>query len=116
MNMTAAERYGVDETNGITDVAAWQDFIAAAGRSWLGDPKLARITRLRLLTEPGYPYFDISYCYGELKDGTAVRLDGVPMHISRKAPKADLIAWAKSEGAFAKGLGLLDESNWSVLR
>jgi hypothetical protein len=110
-----AASYGVNETNGIQDVQAWQQFISEAGHTHLGDSELAKITRLRLLTERGYPYFDISYCYGELKDGTAVRIDGVPMHLSRKTPKADLIAWAKSEGAFAKGLGLLDEGNWSVL-
>lgn len=108
--------YGVEQTNGIEDVTAWQQFIAEAGHTHLGDPQLAKITRLRLLTEPGYPYFDISYCYGELKNGQAVRIDGAPRHLSRRTPKGDLIAWAKSEGAYAKGLGLLDEGNWSVLR
>lgn len=108
-------KYGVTQTNGIEDVSAWQTFVSEAGTSYLGDPELARITRLRLLTERGYPYFDISYCYGELKDGTSVRLDGMPMHLSRRNPKGDLIKLAQEAGVFAKGLGLLDEGNWSVL-
>src|SRR5699024_11967183 len=29
--------------------------------------------------------------------------------------KGELIAWAKSEVVLAKGLGLLDEANWSAL-
>ena len=30
--------------------------------------------------------------------------------------RADFIEWAKAEGVFAKGIGLLDGGNWSVLR
>lgn len=29
--------------------------------------------------------------------------------------KSTFIEWAKAEGVYAKGLGLLDEANWSVL-
>lgn len=81
----------------------------------LGDPRLAKVTRLRLLTERGYPYLDVSYCYGELKDGSPVRIQVTCGALPRKGTKGALIAWAKAEGAFAKGLGLLDEGNWSVL-
>lgn len=81
----------------------------------LGDPRLASITRLRLLTERGYPYMDISYCYGVLKDGSPVQVQITCGPLSRRTPKASLIEWARQEQAFAKGLGLLDDANWSVL-
>lgn len=113
-SMDLAVRYGVNETNPLWTSEVTHETIEEHVR--LGDPRLERITRLRLLTEPGYPYFDISYVYGVLKDGRHCRIDGAPMHLRRKMVKADLIAWAKEEGAYAKGLGLLDDSNWSILR
>lgn len=108
--------YGVNETNGIEDPNGWIEHLQTMTETVrLGDPRLARVTRLRLLTERGYPYMDISYCHGVLKDGSNVRIQADVNSVSRKSPKAGLIAWAQREGAFAKGLGLLDESNWSVL-
>lgn len=107
--------YGVTETNPIEYVDGEHPCTLLQGEVGLGDPDLARITRLRMLTERGYPFMDISYCYGVLKDGTPVRVQVTAGGIRRGRIKADLIAWARSEGAYAKGLGLLDESNWSVL-
>ncbi len=40
----------------------------------LSDPQLAKITRLRLISDPGDPRLDLSYCYGTLRDGTPVRV------------------------------------------
>lgn len=108
--------YGVSETNPIETAAVTHENVDYDEYVTLGDDRLAKIDRLRLLTEPGYPFYDISYVYGTLKDGTHVRISGVPTRIARYTPKRDLINWAKTEGVFAKGLGLLDESNWSVLR
>lgn len=113
-SMDLAVRYGVNETNPLWASEVTHETIEE--HVTLGDPRLERITRLRLLTEPGFPYYDISYVYGVLKDGRHCRIDGAPMHLSRKAPKRDLIEWAKEEGAYAKGLGLLNEDNWSILR
>ena len=60
---------------------------------------------------------DISYIHATLPDGRTVPVYlGVGNCTPRPALKAAFIAWAKEEGVFAKGLGLLDESNWSVLR
>jgi hypothetical protein len=108
--------YGVVETNPlVTEFGGAHPCESLTETVSLGDRRLAGITRLRLLTERGYPFMDISYCYGVLKDGSPVRVQVTTGPLSRKAPKADLIAWAKAEGAYAKGLGLLDEGNWSVL-
>lgn len=113
-SMDLAVRYGVNETNPLWTSEVTHETITEHVR--LGDPRLDRVVRLRLLTEPGYPYFDISYVYGVLKDGTHCRIEGGPMHLGRKTLKRDLIAWAREEGAYAKGLGLLDDNNWSILR
>lgn len=113
-SMDLAVRYGVNETNPIWASEVTHETIEE--HVTLGDKRLARITRLRLLTEPGYPYFDISYVYGVLKDGRHCRIDGAPASLGRKTLKRDLIEWAKEEGAYAKGLGLLDDANWSILR
>lgn len=107
--------YGYLESNPINDaVKAHRE--AADEIVELDDPRLARIVRLRLVSDPGFPLWDLSYCYGTLKDGTHARVQIDELHISRRAPKKDLIAIAKREGVFAKGLGLLDENNWSILR
>jgi len=76
----------------------------------LGDKRLARITRLRLIgfNSRQYPWWDVSYCYGQLKDGTEVRVQLYAGRIGRNW-KADMIALAKEAGVFARGLGLLDE-------
>lgn len=76
-----------------------------------------RITRVRILKE--YGRCDISYIHATLADGTVVPLyldmpsSGVGLWF--REIKGEFIAWAKEQGVFAKGLGLLDESNWAVL-
>lgn len=109
-----AMSYGVNETNPLWTSEVTHETIKE--EVTLGDKRLDRITRLRLLTDQGCPFFDISYCYGVLKDGTHVRIIHTPMSLGRRTIKRDLIAWAKEEGAYAKGLGLLDDANWSILR
>lgn len=77
-----------------------------------------RVTRVRLLQERGR--VDISYIHATMLDGTVVPVDLGSMPTGshmlwRREVKAAFIAWGKAEGVYAKGLGLLDESNWSVL-
>lgn len=80
-----------------------------------------KVTRVRLLTEvwPGMGRVaDISYIHGEV-NGKLVQInlsncDGVIGTMLRDMKK-EFIAWAKREKVFAKGLGLLDEGNWSVV-
>ena len=78
-----------------------------------------RITRLRLLTERTYggTLCDVSYIHATLPSGATVP---VANHLNNLTPlralKGELIKWATREGVSAKGLGLLDEGNWSVQR
>lgn len=61
-----------------------------------------------------------SECNAKTKDRVVrVSLSSMPTGSTclwRREVKGAFIAWAKEERVFAKGLGLLDEGNWSVLR
>ena len=85
--------------------------------SWT-DPCLSKITRLRLLTDRGCPQYDVSYCVGVLKDGRDCYV-GLGFHFiprsKAKSIKSYLIDYAKEDGVYAKGLGLLDDSVISIL-
>jgi hypothetical protein len=76
------------------------------------------VTRIRLLGEAGYR--DISYIHATLADGRIVRVDLRHCPSTTLIPanrvKSTFIEWARAEHVYAKGLGLLDEGNWSVLK
>jgi len=82
------------------------------------DPDIDHCIVLRLLGDSGpysFPGLDISYCYVRLKDGTAVRCelgtdatDYIYQFRDKRAWKRELIAKAKADGVYAKGLGFLD--------
>ena len=117
---TALDRnafYGVDESNPIA-LSSHSHLTVdySLGDIQLDNPELVSINRLRLLTDRGSPLYDISYCYGTMRDGTHVRVNLGVQTLTRRGIKGELIAIAKEAGRFAKGLGLLDEGNWSILR
>lgn len=113
-----AADYGVQETGmpvGLEyhDQVSYDNLMSLAEVARRG----GRVTRVRILKEGRY--CDISYIHATLRDGTIVpvRLEmpssGVGLRFYEV--KGEFIAWAKEQGVFAKGLGLLDEANWSVL-
>lgn len=96
-----------DQTNPLVDPDAYY----AVDRSLevaLDDPRLGRITRLRLLTDPGCPFWDLSYCHGELKDGTPVRVRLARSQFSRRNLKGELLELCREAGVYGKGLGIFD--------
>lgn len=102
--------YGVVESNHLTpDHEVARARIDHGNPVTLNDPRLARVTRLRLVTDRGLDFYDVSYCYGELKDGTPVRIR-LPFRRVPRAYKGFLINHCRERGLYAKGLGLLDES------
>lgn len=72
------------------------------------DPRLASITRLRLLSDPGYPAWDVSYAHGELKDGTPCTVSLPFDQLPKKEMRHAIIVWAKRDGVYAKGLGIFN--------
>jgi hypothetical protein len=81
-----------------------------------------KITRVRWIGGEYVPgrgkCYDLSYVHGQI-DGQNVSIDvsACPewAWIPRRQLKATMIEWAKAERVYAKGLGLLDDGNWSIL-
>ena len=113
------ERYGVQESNGLVDGGAYHasvDYTDAYSLAQVAEEG-GKITRVRMLAERGL--VDISYIHATLRDGRTVpvRVDGAYSYlIPMNRIKSTFIEWAKEQHVFAKGLGLLDEGNWSILR
>lgn len=82
---------------------------------WFADGSLKRIVRLRLISDPGYPMWDVSYCYGQLKDGTYVRVELPVFQFSKRRLKGELIEMCKEAGVYGKALGLFDPEVISTL-
>jgi len=72
------------------------------------DKRLAKITRLRLLSDPGYPAWDVSYCYGQLKNGANVKVDLPFRQLPKRGVIGTILKYAKKDGVYAKGLGIFD--------
>lgn len=114
------DHYGAREVNGLP-AGGQQSLLAQLSADghvevdWT-DSRLAKITRLRLLGDRDFPFWDVSYCYGELKDGRSCRVR-LPFHQLRKAKwKTELVAWATRDGVYAKGIGLFnpDTVSWVI--
>jgi len=102
---TDYQNYGVQETNplpkgyheAVTDKIKRTVYWKTPG---------LRITRLRLLSDPGFPIWDVSYCTGFIGDEPV----GVSLpfcQLSKRGWKKDIVNYAKKDGVFAKGIGIL---------
>lgn len=111
--------YGVLEQNSSTleETNARLDQLEADGdiEVDLADPRLAKITRLRLISDPGLPFWDVSYCYGELKDGKTCRVHLPEYQFPKRGLTRAIVQMCIDEHVYAKGLGLLDPENISML-
>lgn len=114
-SMMVRDAYGNEESNPITDeVKAIREAIEQTVE--LSDARLVKITRLRLVTDPGFPMYDLSYCYGELRSGEPVRVNLPEWQFSKRTLKRDLIEMCRAAGVYGKGMGILDPSVISILR
>ena len=66
-----------------------------------------RITRLRLLSDPGFPLWDVSYCWGIL-DGEKVRVILPFDQLPKRGMSRAIVQHAQRDGVYAKGIGILD--------
>jgi len=117
--------YGV-QASGEVVTAEYHDSVESGRNYTLAElyAEHGRISRVRLLTERtfGGRFHDVSYIHGFIPGedgGRTVRISLAHLPQSTLIPanrvKQTFIEWGKAEGVFAKGLGLLDEGNWSVL-
>ena len=103
--------YGAVEVNGMDDhVRSLRDAVHSGSGEIvdLEDKRLGRITRLRLVTDRDVPFWDLSYCYGTLKNGEAVRVRLPQSQFPRQGLNQSLVEMCKSVGAYGKGLGIFD--------
>jgi hypothetical protein len=121
-NAERAASYGVRETNPLGDEGHnWENFEDDAITLAELQARGGRISRLRFLTESGYPYMDVSYVQGVLPNGrnVSINIQGDCSRIRKgrgsEPYMSDLIAWAQDEGVFGKGIGMLDRGVWSIL-
>jgi hypothetical protein len=102
--MSASYAY---ETNNLADTGLESPGPDAETLDW-SDKRLAKITRLRLLSDFDCPFWDVSYCWGELADGTTVRVRVPFWQLGKRTWKTEIINEARHAGVYAKGLGLFD--------
>lgn len=102
-------RYGAIETNGLVNAQAEVNKVDFTQNVWLNDLNLVRIIRIRLISDSGFPVWDLSYCWGEMRDGSRVHVKFGRNQFRKKNLKGDLIAEAKRMGVYAVGLGMLDD-------
>lgn len=96
-------KYGAQESNPIP--ADYQAPDPAAIVDW-SDPALERINRLRLISDPGFPFWDVSYCHGQLRDGTLVNVQLPFDQLPKRAVSRAIVEHAKACGVYAKRLGI----------
>lgn len=98
-------KYGVYETNPIDK--GYHDVPIVGTLDWTS-PDLVKVTRLRLVSDPGFPSWDVSYCHGVNKNGERVNVALPFFQIPKGNIKGFIIAEAKRDKIYAKGLGILD--------
>jgi hypothetical protein len=98
--------YGTQETSGLVNGLAYhRDRHTQDGGvdrvKWTEEG--LTITRLRLLSDPGFPAWDVSYCHGIL-DGRHVDVELPFSQLPKFGYKKALYKEAKKTGKFIKGL------------
>jgi hypothetical protein len=98
------------ETNGLVNGQAYHDnhYANHVGNIDWADPRLAKVTRLRLLTDPGFPAWDVSYCHGVLKDGRNCEVELPFSQLPKRGMGRAIITAAIRDGVHAKRLGIFN--------
>lgn len=64
------------------------------------------VTRLRLLSDPGFPYWDVSYCHG-IVDGRHVNVELPFSQLPKRGMRKAIVEAAKKDRVYAHGIGIL---------
>jgi hypothetical protein len=62
------------------------------------------ITRLRLVSDPGFPLWDVSYCHGRMDDGEEVRVQLPFDQLPKRGLFKVLYGEARKTGRYIRGL------------
>jgi hypothetical protein len=98
--------YGAVELGGLGNPQAYHAIERKETHCWT-TPGI-KVTRLRLVTDRGFPFWDVSYCHGEL-NGKPCRV-GLPFNQipKREGLKRFIVKEAIRAGVHAQKIGLLD--------
>ena len=118
--------YGCIETNGLNggrnveergpqpgqpskDSVQWHD----DGRPAWAQPAFKRFIRVRLISDPGFPFWDVSYAFGEWIDGSITRIHDIPgegacSQLGKRTWKTSAVREAKRWNVFLKSKGFFD--------
>jgi len=112
MDNMVRNEYGVCESNPLPEGFHDEDCVAIVPWDYA---ELAKVTRFRLISDPGFPMWDVSYCIGRLRNGDKVYVQLPFGQLSKRRWKTDLIHYAKADGVYAKRLGFFNADVVSAL-
>lgn len=106
--------YGVSETNPISK-NYHEQVTQKITRVVPWTTKGLRVIRCRLLSDAGFPLWDISYCHGVI--GTEPVEVSLPFsQIPKRGFMSFIVKQAQADKVYAKQLGLLNELTYSKLQ
>lgn len=108
--MHLVDRPAIGESNGLPygSGQAYHDQWSGARTVDWSEPHL-RITRLRLLSDPGLPWWDVSYCHGHLcHTGEKVRVSLPFSQLPKRGYRRAIVGYAIADGVHARRIGALD--------
>lgn len=79
---------------------------ATAPTVFWDNSELATIDKLKLTRNKEDQCWDVSYCFGSLKSGEAVRVDLPFFHLKMENIKGQIVEFARDANVFAKGLDI----------
>lgn len=100
--------YGVSVTGDVITDPNYHRAYTGAPHIEMDDPRLKKITRFRMISDPGFPFWDVSYIYGEMKDGRLCQVINPFYELPKKGWKKVLIDYGKKKGIYMKGLGIFN--------
>lgn len=104
--------YGVLESNPLP--AGFHDEECQETVDW-DDPQLEKIIRFRLVSDIEFPFWDVSYCMGRLRDGTKVEVRLPFSQLPKRGWKKAVVEHAEKDKVFAKKLGFFNPGVVSAL-
>ena len=100
--MLELKNYGAVEINPLPE--GHHDLFDDAPEMDWTDKDLGRIVRLRLLSDVGFPVWDVSYCHGVTRHGDPVVVTLPFSQIPKRGFWRFLVSWGIKEKVFVKGI------------
>lgn len=103
------DRPAIGEFNGLSDGIAYHNARPRDARRVCWTTPHLRVTRLRLLSDPGFPAWDVSYCHGTIvTTGEQVDVELPFDQLPKRRMRAAIVAAAIRDNVYARGLGILE--------